>query len=78
MIRKPGSTVAIRPTAPAAATRRERQVAALVARGLTAREIAAELVISPRTAESHVATILTKLGLGSRTQIAAWHARHPD
>jgi DNA-binding CsgD family transcriptional regulator len=66
------------PAEPSPLTRRERQVAALVARGLTAREIAAELVISPRTAESHVANILTKLGLSSRTQIAAWHASYRD
>ena len=62
---------------PSPQTRRERQVAAMVARGLTARQIAAELVISPRTAESHVGNILAKLEMTSRTQIAAWHASHP-
>jgi non-specific serine/threonine protein kinase len=51
---------------------RELEVAALVARGLTDRAIAAELVISQRTAESHVQHILTKLGFRSRSQIAAW------
>lgn len=56
-------------------TRREQQVAALVARGLGARQIAAELTISTRTAESHVAHIMAKLGLTARTQIAAWIAR---
>ncbi|WFR73806.1 LuxR family transcriptional regulator [Prescottella defluvii] len=55
-------------------TRRERQVAALVARGLTNREIASELVIAQRTAEGHVENVLTKLGFGSRAQIAAWVA----
>jgi predicted ATPase/DNA-binding CsgD family transcriptional regulator len=58
-------------------TRRERQVAALVARGLSAKQIAAELIISTRTAESHVDHILTKLGFTARTQIAAWVARRP-
>ena len=53
-------------------TRRQREVAALVAEGLTDREIAARLVISPRTAESHVEQILTRLGFRSRAQIAAW------
>ena len=55
-------------------TPRQREVAALVARGLTDREIADRLVISPRTAESHVEQILTRLGFRSRAEIAAWTA----
>jgi non-specific serine/threonine protein kinase len=55
-------------------TKRERQVAVLVAEGLTNRAIAARLVISPRTAQGHVEHLLTKLGFTSRTQIAAWVA----
>ncbi|MGX1972372.1 ATP-binding protein [Streptomyces kronopolitis] len=57
-------------------TRREREVAALVAEGLTNKEIAARLTISRRTAEGHVDRILTKMGFTSRTQIAAWSATH--
>ncbi|WP_336883246.1 protein kinase domain-containing protein [Rhodococcus globerulus] len=53
-------------------TKRERQVADLVAQGLTNRAIAAKLVISQRTAQGHVEHILTKLGFTSRSQIAAW------
>ncbi|MFI6315507.1 protein kinase [Nocardia fusca] len=53
-------------------TKRERQVAHLVARGLSNKQIATELFISPRTAQGHVEHILTKLGFTSRTQIAAW------
>ena len=53
-------------------TKREHEVAELVAEGLTNKEIAARLVISPRTAQGHVEHILTKLGFGSRAQIAAW------
>jgi predicted ATPase/DNA-binding CsgD family transcriptional regulator len=53
-------------------TRRERQVANLVAESLTNKEIAARLVISQRTAETHVENILVKLGFTSRTQIATW------
>ncbi|AII07799.1 protein kinase domain-containing protein [Rhodococcus opacus] len=53
-------------------TKREREVAALVAEGLTNKEIAARLVISPRTAQGHVEHLLTKLGFNSRAQIAAW------
>ncbi|MEV1021208.1 LuxR C-terminal-related transcriptional regulator [Streptomyces sp. NPDC050264] len=60
-------------------TPRERQVAALVSEGLTNREVAAELVVSKRTIDSHVEHILTKLGFTSRAQIAALHsAATPD
>src|ERR671918_535416 len=55
-----------------ALSRRENQVAHLVAEGLTDHEIATRLVISQRTAESHVQHILSKLGFRSRTQIATW------
>ena len=51
---------------------REYQVAELVAQGLTNKEIALRLVISRRTAESHVVHILDKLGFRSRSQIASW------
>ncbi|MFE9327491.1 protein kinase [Nocardia sp. NPDC052278] len=57
---------------PAQLTKREQQVAELIARGLTNKQIAANLVISQRTAEGHVEHILTKLGFTSRAQIAAW------
>ncbi|WP_327151779.1 protein kinase domain-containing protein [Nocardia sp. NBC_01329] len=53
-------------------TKRERQVADLVARGLSNKQIATKLVISQRTSQGHVENILTKLGFTSRTQIAAW------
>jgi ATP/maltotriose-dependent transcriptional regulator MalT len=52
-------------------TRREREVAELVGRDLTNRQIAKELVLSERTVEKHVANILKKLGLHSREQVAA-------
>lgn len=55
-------------------TRREYEVATLVSRGLSNREIAGSLVIAQRTAETHVEHILTKLGFNSRVQIAAWIA----
>ncbi|GAA4479334.1 hypothetical protein GCM10023094_24310 [Rhodococcus olei] len=53
-------------------TKREREVAELIAEGLTNKEIAARLTISPRTAQGHVEHLLTKLGFTSRAQIAAW------
>ncbi|KUN84581.1 ATP-binding protein [Streptomyces griseoruber] len=63
---------------PAAATvrltRREAQVAELVAEGLANQQIADRLVIARRTAEGHVERILSKLGFSNRSQIAAWVA----
>ncbi len=68
------------PLSPQAVTRsryhglstREREVAALVAKGKSNREIAACLVVSERTAEAHVSNILAKLGFTTRAQVAAW------
>ncbi|MFK0159901.1 ATP-binding protein [Streptomyces sp. NPDC090493] len=59
-------------TAPARLTRRETQVAELVAEGLGNQQIADRLVIARRTAEGHVERILGKLGFSNRSQIAAW------
>ncbi|NUR29108.1 MAG: AAA family ATPase [Catenulispora sp.] len=53
-------------------TRRELEIAELVADGLSNKEIATRLVISVRTAEAHVEHILTKLGFASRAKIATW------
>jgi DNA-binding NarL/FixJ family response regulator len=59
-------------------TRRQREVAQLVAQGLTDREVAARLSISIRTAESHVEQILARLGFRSRAQVAAWAATNRE
>jgi DNA-binding NarL/FixJ family response regulator len=53
-------------------TPRECEVAALVARGCSNRQIGQHLVVSERTVDTHVSHILRKLGLVARTQIAAW------
>ena len=53
-------------------TEREREVAALIAKGKSNREIADQLVVSYRTVETHVSTILSKLAFSSRAQIAVW------
>jgi DNA-binding NarL/FixJ family response regulator len=53
-------------------TSREWDVAVLVARGCSNRQIAHELVVSERTIDTHVSHILNKLGLVSRAQIATW------
>lgn len=57
-------------------SRREREIADLVALGLTNREIGERLFISERTAEGHVQQIRNKLGFTARTQIAAWAVEH--
>ncbi|MBK3645066.1 LuxR C-terminal-related transcriptional regulator [Streptomyces sp. MBT33] len=59
---------------PGPLTRREREVAALVAKGLSNRKIAEEFVVSPRTVDFHVENIRAKLGFTSRAQVAAWWA----
>jgi non-specific serine/threonine protein kinase len=51
---------------------REREVAAMVAQGLSNRQIAQELFLSERTIEHHVSNALRKLELASRTEIASW------
>ena len=70
------SRVVARHAAPGGLTRREREIAGLVAEGLSNRAIAARLVIAQRTAETHVENILAKLGFTSRAQIAAWLTEH--
>lgn len=66
------------PAAPgsgASLTTREREILMLVAEGLSNRQIARRLHISERTARTHVSSILSKLGLASRTQAALWAIR---
>ena len=59
-------------------TARQAEVAALVADGLTNRQLADRLGISERSAESHLERIRLRLGFGSRSQVAAWYtARNP-
>jgi DNA-binding NarL/FixJ family response regulator len=57
---------------PTLLSRREREVAALIAQGHTNREIGEQLFISEWTVETHVRHILTKLDYRSRAQVAAW------
>jgi predicted ATPase/DNA-binding CsgD family transcriptional regulator len=74
---EPGGTRR-RPTGEVAAglTAREREVVALIARGLTNRQIAERLVIAAGTAGVHVAHVLAKLDVHSRAQVAAWAVEH--
>jgi non-specific serine/threonine protein kinase len=59
-------------------TPRERVVAQLIARGLTNRQIAAELGIADRTADTHVSHLLRKLGVASRLDVAAMSEQLSD
>ncbi|MBA2952921.1 alpha/beta fold hydrolase [Nocardioides sp. MAH-18] len=69
----------LRRAVPTGLTPRQTEVAALVAEGLTNRELAARLGITERSAESHVERIRLRLGFRSRSQIAAWYvAREPQ
>jgi len=63
-------------TVPAPLTRREWEVATLVAKGMSNKDIAMTLSITQRTAEGYIENLLAKLGLTSRTQIARWARDH--
>lgn len=68
-----GPTPVVPPASPSAPlTSRERQIATLIAQGLSNKAIAEQLTISPRTVDGHVERMLRKLDVGSRTQIASW------
>ncbi len=72
----------MKPSGPAAGqaaknlTKREREILALVAEGMSNREIAEKLVLSPETVKSHVAAILEKLNVSDRTQAAIYAVRN--
>jgi DNA-binding CsgD family transcriptional regulator len=70
-------TITPEPTVGSLITPRQREIARLVAQGLSNRSIAETLVLSPRTVEGHVENILSKLGFTARAQIAAWVAQQP-
>jgi len=72
-----GAAVTPEPPAPGL-TSRERQIAGLVAEGLSNRQIAERLVISKRTVDAHIEHIYGKLGVSSRVQLATWlRSAHP-
>ncbi|TWF95496.1 putative ATPase [Saccharopolyspora dendranthemae] len=55
---------------------REQKIASLVAKGLTNRQIAAQMYLSVRTVETHLRNIRTARGLNTRAHLAAWYSRH--
>lgn len=80
VMRRLMAQVAAQPAAPQSAapdlTEREREVLALVAQGLSNREIAGQLVISEKTVKTHISSLLGKLGQEDRTKLAVYAIRH--
>ena len=75
-IRELGASAGAPTSLPDALSGREAQILRLVARGLSNREIGAELYISEHTAANHVRSILRKTGCGNRTEAASYAHRH--
>jgi non-specific serine/threonine protein kinase len=79
-VSEPSSPAVPMPSSPEAGagplTRREREIARLIAQGLTNRAIGDQLIIAERTVDTHVSNILGKLGVETRAQIAAWVVRN--
>jgi DNA-binding CsgD family transcriptional regulator len=73
---KPTAPTATRPGPATPLSKREREVAQLLAGGLSNRDIASRLYVSERTVDNHVHHILDKLGFDSRVQVAAWLAKN--
>jgi len=73
-----GAAAKAQPDALALLSRREMDVARLIAGGSTNREIAAALFVAERTVKTHIEHILNKLGVGSRAQIAVWLTQNQD
>ncbi len=71
---RPQPAPAVKTDPHAVLTRRQLEIARLIADDLTNRQIAARLFLSERTVETHVTNILNKLGLGSRIQLSRWMA----
>jgi two-component system, OmpR family, sensor kinase len=74
--RPPSDESLAAPALPSSLTAGQRQVAQLIARGFSDEEIAHELALSDGTVGNHVGAILSRLGLGSRAQIASWATAH--
>jgi non-specific serine/threonine protein kinase len=68
----PAVAAAVRPKSDISLTKRELEIARLIAQEMTSRDIAARLFISERTVEAHVTNMLNKLGLNSRIELARW------
>ena len=67
---------AVKPASDTELTRRQLEIARLIAEDLTNRQIADRLFLSERTVETHITNMLNKLGLNSRIQLSRWLAEH--
>jgi HD-GYP domain-containing protein (c-di-GMP phosphodiesterase class II) len=76
MLRAAGHRVRRRRGWPAGLTAREVEIVRLLARGLTAKDIARQLVISPKTATNHIEHIYAKAGVSNRAQLSLFAMRH--
>jgi DNA-binding NarL/FixJ family response regulator len=74
--RTPWSPASTPPRAASPLSPRESEVAGLVGLALSNRQIAERLVLSERTVETHVRSILAKLGYSTRTEVATWSLRN--
>jgi len=70
------ATPVTRPDRPGGLSRREVEVLRLVAEGLTTREIAGRLYISPKTADHHIQHVYTKIGVSNRASATLWAFQH--
>jgi non-specific serine/threonine protein kinase len=68
----PAVAATVRPKPEISLTKRELEIARLIAQEMTSRDIATKLFISERTVEAHVTNMLNKLGLNSRIELARW------
>ena len=73
---EPAARTRRRPDNPGGLSRREVDVLSLAAKGLTTRQIADRLVISPKTADHHIQHIYTKIGVSTRAAAALWAIQH--
>ena len=73
---EPGSRARKGPQNPGGLSRREVDVLRLAARGLTTRQVADRLVISPKTADHHIQHIYAKIGVSTRAAAALWAMQH--
>jgi len=73
---EPPATASRRPQNPGGLSRREVEVLHLAAKGLTTRQIADRLFISPKTADHHIQHVYTKIGVSTRAAAALWATQH--
>lgn len=74
--RRPFATIPMNTTPPDMLTARQREIATLIAEGLTNAEIAERLVLTEGTVGNHLAHVMRRLGARNRVQVAVWAVEH--